>query len=294
LADRSVRTPVPATDPDADTRPPVVKPRGGGLRPSSPGRRRVIRGIIGVLVFLLIGEVIGRIGLVDRSYLPPSSTVLLRVGDLLTNGSFLQDVGFTLKAWAVGLLIAILIAVPSGLVLGSLPFVNSAVRVLIEFLRPIPAVALIPLVILMVAEQGKIEYTLAAYAAVWPILINTIYAVGDVDPVAREMARSFGLGGFAILRRIALPSVAPFVATGVRVASSIALIVTISTELIAGGGEHGIGIFVLTASADAGRADVVFAAAGIAGLLGFLIDLGMRYLERRLFRWHFERLGRQS
>jgi NitT/TauT family transport system permease protein len=247
-----------------------------------------------VLVFLLIGEVIGRLGLVDRTYLPPSSTVLRRAGDLLTNGGFLQDVGFTLKAWAIGLLIAVLIAVPSGLVLGSLPFVNSAVRVLIEFLRPIPAVALIPLVILMVAEQGKIEYTLAAYAAVWPILINTIYAVGDVDPVAREMARSFGLGGFAILRRIALPSVAPFVATGVRVASSIALIVTISTELIAGGGEHGIGIFVLTASADASRADVVFAAAGIAGLLGFLIDLSMRYLERRLFRWHFERLGRQA
>ncbi|GAB2862159.1 ABC transporter permease [Actinoallomurus bryophytorum] len=248
----------------------------------------------GVLVFLLAGEVIGRIGLVDRSYLPPSSAVLLRIGDLLTNGGFLQDVGFTMKAWAVGLLIAILIAVPSGLVLGSLPWVNSAVRVLIEFLRPIPAVALIPLVILMVAEQSKIEQILAAYAALWPILINTIYAVGDVDPVPREMARSFGLGRLVILTRIALPSVAPFVATGIRVASSIALIVTISTELIAGGGEHGIGIFVLSASAVAGNADVVFAAAAIAGLLGYLIDLGMRYLERRMFRWHFERLGRTA
>jgi NitT/TauT family transport system permease protein len=191
----------------------------------------------------------------------------------------------------VGLLIAIVIAVPSGLILGSLPFVNSAVRMLIEFLRPIPAVALIPLVILMIADQARIEQTLAAYAALWPILINTIYAVGDVDPVPQEMARSFGLGRLVILRRIALPSVAPFVATGIRVASSIALIVTISTELIAGGGEHGIGIYILNASADAGRADVVFAAAGIAGLLGYLIDLGMRSLERRMFRWHFERLG---
>ena len=246
-----------------------------------------------MLVFLLIGEVLGRIGLVDRTYLPPSSTVLRRAGDLVTDGGFLRDIGFTLKVWAVGLLIAVLIAVPSGLLLGSLPFVNSAVRVLIEFLRPIPAVALIPLVILMVAEQGRIEQILAAYAALWPILINTIYAVGDVDPVAREMARSFGLGRFAILRRVALPSVAPFVATGVRVASSIALIVTISTELTSGG-EHGIGIFILNASADLGHADVVFAAAGIAGLLGFLIDLSMRFLERRLFRWHFERLGRQA
>jgi NitT/TauT family transport system permease protein len=194
----------------------------------------------------------------------------------------------------VGLVIAAVIAVPVGLLLGSLPFVNSAVRMLVEFLRPIPAVALIPLVILMIPEQAQIEQTLAAYAAVWPILINTIYAVGDVDPVPREMARSFGLGRFVILTRVALPSVAPFVATGIRVASSIALIVTISTELIAGGGEHGIGIFILNASANAGQADVVFAAAGLAGLLGFLIDLAMRTLERRLFRWHFERLGRSS
>ena len=260
----------------------------------SPKGGRLLRGLIGVLIFLLIGEVIGRIGLVDRSYLPPSSTVLRRAAGLITDGGFLQDVGSTLGVWAVGLLVAIVIAVPSGLVLGSLPFVNSAVRVLIEFLRPIPAVALIPLVILMIADQARIEQTLAAYAALWPILINTIYAVGDVDPVPKEMARSFGLGRLVILARIALPSVAPFVATGIRVASSIALIVTISTELIAGGGEHGIGIYILNASADAGSADVVFAAAGIAGLLGYLIDVGMRYLERRMFRWHFERLGRPA
>ncbi|MDN3360115.1 ABC transporter permease [Actinomadura sp. DC4] len=247
-----------------------------------------------MLVFLLIGEVIGRIGLVDRSYLPPASSVLARAGGLLTDGGFLQDVAWTLKVWAVGLLIAVVIAVPVGLLLGSLPVVNSAVRVLIEFLRPIPAVALIPLVILMIADQAQIEQTLAAYAAMWPILINTVYAVGDVDPVPREMARSFGLGRAVILARVALPSVAPFVATGIRVASSIALIVTISTELTAGGGEHGIGIFILNASSDATHADVVFAAAGIAGLLGYLIDVTMRTIERRLFRWHYERLGRAS
>ncbi|MFB9836639.1 ABC transporter permease [Actinoallomurus acaciae] len=291
MADRSVRTPVPATDSIAGSR---IRAAGQRNEKKQPRAGRIVRGVVGVLVFLLIGEVIGRIGLVDRSYLPPSSAVLARAARLIVNGGFLHDVGWTLTAWAVGLLIAAVIAVPVGLLLGSLPFVNSAVRMLIEFLRPIPAVALIPLVILMIAEQAQIEQTLAAYAAVWPILINTIYAVGDVDPVPREMARSFGMGRLVILTRVALPSVAPFVATGIRVASSIALIVTISTELISGGGEHGIGIFILNASANAGQADVVFAAAGIAGLLGFLIDLAMRALERRLFRWHFERLGRAS
>lgn len=233
-------------------------------------------------------------GLVSRIDFPPPSSVFARAGDLLTSGDFLKDIGFTLQVWATGMVAAIVIAVVAGLLLGSLPVVNSAVRVLVEFLRPIPAVALIPLVILMIPDQGQIERTLAAYAAMWPILINTVYAVGDIDPVARDMARTFGFGRWQILGRIALPSVAPFVVTGIRVASSIALVVTISTELIAGGGAHGIGIFILESSAAPDNADMVFAAAGIAGVLGILIDLIMRRLERRLFRWHFERLGRSA
>ncbi|MFI6070205.1 ABC transporter permease [Actinoplanes sp. NPDC051343] len=253
--------------------------------------RRFLRGGTGVLVFLVAGEVLGRIGLVDRGYLPPSSAVLARTAGLVADAGFRQDVAATLEVWAAGLLIALLIAVPGGLLLGSLPVVNSAVRVLVEFLRPIPAVALIPLVILIVADQRQMQRDLAAYAALWPILLNTIYAVGDVDPGTRDMARSFGLSGPAILARIALPSAAPFIATGTRVASAIALVVTVSTELIAGGGEHGIGIFVLNASADAGHADVVFAAAAIAGLLGYAIDLALRTVERRVFRWHFQRLA---
>lgn len=260
-------------------------------RPRGRQPKRFLRGAAGVLVFLLAGEVLGRVGLVDRGYLPPSSAVLARAAGLIMDAGFLRDVAATLEVWAGGLLLAILIAVPGGLLLGSLPVVNSAVRVLIEFLRPIPAVALIPLVVLIVADQRQMERDLAAWAALWPILINTIYAVGDVDPVTRDMARSFGLSGWAVLVRIALPSAAPFVATGIRVASAIALVVTISTELIAGGGEHGIGIFVLNASADAGHADVVFAAAAIAGLLGYAIDLALRMLERRAFRWHFQRLA---
>jgi NitT/TauT family transport system permease protein len=246
------------------------------------------RGLIGVLVFLLIGEVIGRAGLVDRTFLPPSSTVLARAGELLTDGEFLQDIAATLLAWGSGLLLAAAIAVPAGLLLGSLPLVNSAAGVLVEFLRPIPGVALIPLALLLIADQAQLERTVVAYAALWPILINTIYAVGDVDPVARDMARCFGLGRIALLIRIALPSVAPFVATGIRISSSIALIVAITTELVAGGGQHGIGMFIIQASSGIGQTAVVFAAVTITGVVGYLLDVGMRRGERSLFRWHFE------
>ena len=243
-----------------------------------------------MLIFLLIGEAVGRAGIVDRTFLPPTSTVLARAAELVTDGGFLQDIGATLLSWGSGLLLATAIAVPMGLLLGSLPLVNSAAAVLIEFLRPIPGVALIPLALLLIADQGRLERTVVAYAALWPILINTVYGVGDVDPVARDMARCFGLGKIALVLRLSLPSVAPFVATGVRISSSIALIVAITTELVAGGGQHGIGMFIIQASSGIGQTAVVFAAVMITGVLGYLLDVGLRRGERRLFRWHFESL----
>lgn len=267
---------------------PVKTPARGLRARSFTGR--LVRGSIGVVALLLIGELVGRAGLVDRSFLPPSSTVLAHVGRLVMDGGFLGDVVFTLGGWATGLLIATVIAVPAGILLGSLPVVDSAARVLVEFLRPIPAVALVPLVLLVVSDQSQMERILAAYAATWPILINTIYGAGDVDPVARDMARCFGLSRTAILVRVWLPSVAPFVATGVRLASSVALIVTISTELISGGGGSGLGQFIFDASGNPDGAADVFAAIVVTGALGLLLDALLRHTERRAFRWHFEQL----
>jgi NitT/TauT family transport system permease protein len=270
-----------------DTPVAVVRPV---RRLRSRGAGRLLRGLVGVVVVLLLGELVGRAGFVDRSFLPPSSTVLAHVGRLVTDGGFLGDVAFTFGAWASGLLVASVIAVPAGVLFGSVPVVNSAARVLVEFLRPIPAVALVPLVLLIVADQSEMERVLAAYAATWPILINTIYGASDVDPLARDMARCFGLSRIAILVRVWLPSVAPFVATGVRLGSSVALIVTISTELISGGGGNGLGQFIFDASGNPDGAADVFAAVVVTGGLGLLLDVLLRYGERKAFRWHFERL----
>ena len=263
----------------------------GKLRAPPRGGVRFARGSFGVLLLLLAGEVFGRAGLVDRSYLPPTSTVLAHVGGLVTSTGFLGDVAFTLVGWSSGLLIATVVAVPAGLLLGSRPMVNSAARVLVEFLRPIPAVALIPLVLLFIADQAEMERALAAYAATWPILMNTIYGAGDVDPEARDMARCFGLSRAAILFRVWLPSVAPVAATGVRVASSVALIVTVSTELISGSGGNGLGQFILDASGDPDGAADVFAAVAITGALGLFLDGLLQYAGRKTLRWHFEQLG---
>lgn len=254
-------------------------------------RRRIVRGTGGVVGLLVLAELVPRLGIVSPADWPPSSTVVARMAGLLADGAFRTDVAATLGVWAAGLGLALLVAVPAGLLLGSVPVVNAAARLLVEFLRPIPAVALIPIALLLFASQAQMELALSAYAGAWPILLNTIYAVGEVDPVAVDTARSFGFGRLSVTRRVVLPSVAPFVVTGARVASAIALIVPIGTEMIAGG-TTGIGVFILKASGSVpSGAPSVFAAAAIAGLISYLIDLGLRAAERRLFAWHFARLA---
>lgn len=242
-------------------------------------------GAIGAAGLFCVMEAVGRSGLIA---FPLASTVLGRAASLLTDGEFLADVASTLGAWAIGLLLTVMLAVPAGFLLGSLPRVESALRPILEFLRPIPSIALIPLALAVFSDRFDMKITLIVYAATWPILINTIYGLKDVDPLAKETLRSFGFGKPAVLWRVSLPSTAPFIATGVRLASAIALIVVISTELL-GGGAQGIGSYVLESSGGVDAVEYVLAAAIWAGIIGVVTNSLFVLVERRVFRWHTAR-----
>lgn len=249
---------------------------------------RAVRGAMGIAGAVVVVELLSRSGAVDPAALPPASTILARVVELVADTTFLSHVLATLIAWAGGLLLAIAVAVPAGLALGSVRFLGEAGRVVVEFLRPIPSVALIPLALIMFASTTNAKMTLVMYAATWPILINTLYAMRDVDPLAKETLRSFGFGPPAVLLRVTLPSAAPFVATGIRIAASIGLIVVIGAELFAGG-EKGIGTYLLETQSGGGRPDYLLAGAVWAGLIGLVANTLLLRTERVVFRWHSAR-----
>jgi NitT/TauT family transport system permease protein len=250
-----------------------------------------VRGLLGVLIFLCVAELLGSIRAISRSALPLISTVLGQAFGLLGNTQFLEDAGATLQAWAVGMAIVVVVGVPCGLVLGSVPVVRSATRAIVEFLRPIPPVALIPLVALVLGPGLRMNLTLIVYAAIWPVLFNTIYGLDDVDPVAKETLRAFGFGRLAVIWRVSLPAAAPFIATGIRIASSIALIVNIATGVITGRIDgNGIGAFISDANT-AGNINPVLAAALWAGVLGLALNGLLLWAERRALPWHRAYLG---
>jgi NitT/TauT family transport system permease protein len=146
-------------------------------------------------------------------------------------------------------------------------------------------VILLPLVLLVVQESHATEVVLIVFAAVWPVLVNTVYGIDEVDPLAVQTLRSFGFGPVAVAWRVSLPSAAPFIATGVRLAASVAFVTAVAVELI-GSGMNGIGNFLV--QQESGTASVVplLALAVLSGLLGLLLNAVLAGADRRVFRWH--------
>ena len=262
-----------------------------GVRPQARTRPRVSRQrALEVAVFaasiaaaLVVWELVSRTGLIDQRDLPPMSAAFTELWHLMGTQDFWIAFARTVRGWFIGLTLATLLAVPIGIVIGASDFAHAAFRVPIEFLRPIPSAALIPLLFLTLGTNINSEIFLATFGAFWPILIQTMYGVHDVDPVATETARAFGIGKLETLYRITLPSSVPYIITGVRIASTVALILAFTAELFMG--IPGLGQMLNIAQAY-GLNDQLYALAIATGFLGIGIHLLMSAFEVRVLRWH--------
>jgi ABC-type nitrate/sulfonate/bicarbonate transport system permease component len=238
---------------------------------------------VSVIAALALWEVISRTGVIAQRDLPSMSDSFKALWEMMKTGAFWHDVLLTVRGWALGLGVAAALAIPIGIALGSSDFAASALRVPIEFLRPIPSAALIPLLFLTLGTNIKSEVFLAAFGAFWPLLVQTMYGVRDVDPLALDTGRSFGLGRLERLYRITLPSTVPYLGTGLRISSTIALILAFTAELFMG--IPGLGQAVNQAQAY-GLNDQLYALALATGFLGVAIHVVFNGIEARALRWH--------
>ena len=200
----------------------------------------------------------------------------------LSSGTLAGDFGTTLESYTEGLVLAIAIGVLLGLAIGSSRTLMNATSVVIEFLRPIPAVALIPVAILSFGLDAPMRRFVIAFAAVWPILVNTTYGVRGVDRLLHDVGRTSGLTRAATFVRVTLPAALPSIATGVRVSASIALVVCVTVEFVTRTG--GLGAY-MHEQQDAFRIPELYAAVVLTGILGYAISVAIRITQRRLVFW---------
>jgi len=240
-------------------------------------------GLVGLLAFGGLLELLPRAGLVPAGYLPPSSRIARALADQARRAEFWTALGDTVRTWLTGLAIAVTAGLVCGIVIGSVPALRTATASTVEFLRPIPSVALIPLAVLLYGTGIRATLVLVVYAAFWQVLVQVLHGVGDVDPVARDTALSYRLGRWARVRYLVWPTALPYALTGVRLATSVALVLAVTGELVIG--TPGLGREIAVAQGS-GAVPAMYALVVVTGLLGVAANLVTRAAERRVLAWH--------
>jgi ABC-type nitrate/sulfonate/bicarbonate transport system permease component len=232
---------------------------------------------------LLVWEFSARSSPVLQAYFPPISRITASLIELLLSGEIWLHLRVTVGRFFGGYLLAAMIAVTLGVILGYIRLAYSFFEALIEFLRPMPSVAIIPVAILLLGIGSPMIVAVTVYACAWPILINTIDGVRNIDRTLLDTGRTFGLARWKILRAIALPAASPYIATGLRISLPIALILVTTSEMVVGG--RGLGFFILDEERSFQTSNM-YAGIVLVAVLGYLLNRLSTVLENKVMAWH--------
>jgi len=235
-----------------------------------------------ILAFLTFWEIAPRIGLAEPAFLPPLSTVLASGWELVRNGQLANHVQASLSRSLVGFAMAIGHAVPLGLAIGWYRRFASVVNPLLEALRNTAALALLPVFILVLGIGESSKIALVVYSCSWPILLNTITAVRNVDPLLIKSARTMGLSSFQLFRKVILPASLPTIFVGIRLAGAYSLLVLVAAEMV--GAKAGLGYLIIYAQYNFQIPHMYVGILSIT-LLGLLFNQALQQVEKRFTRW---------
>lgn len=238
--------------------------------------------VAGVLLFW---EAITVGGVVSPVQFPTMTDTMAALGQELALGRVWPAVGATLAGWFIGMVVTIVLGLVIGTALAFNEFAQRSAAPVIEIFKAIPAIAILPLVILVAGSTLPMKVFLVCFAAFWPFLIQVIYGVRSMDPIVLDTARALGIRGARRFLAISIPSSSPYLVTGMRIASAQALILCIVAEIV--GGAAGIGRNILLAQNTGVDAyPTMYAYILVAGILGVALTGAFFLLEKRVMHWH--------
>jgi ABC-type nitrate/sulfonate/bicarbonate transport system permease component len=216
-------------------------------------------------------------------FYPPLREILQVFEDTWVFERFGTDVVPSMKRFVEGFAIAVVLGVSIGLLLGLTPLARRATAPTIDFLRSIPAVALVSVFIVLLGFGDLAKVTAIAFAAFFPILLNTIDGVRGVDPVQLDLARAYKVKFGQKIVKIVLPAASPQIFAGLRISLAVALLVMAFSEMFAG--TNGVGFFILFTQ-DTFRIPEMWSGIILLGIIGYVVNLFFVLAERRIMRWH--------
>jgi sulfonate transport system permease protein len=235
------------------------------------------------VVLVIVWEFLAQTGWLSPHVLPAPSKVIRTAFKLATTGSLLNDLGVSLLRAAAGFSIGGAVGLTLGILVGFSRVAEAAVDRSVQMIRAIPFLAALPLVIVWLGVGEAEKIFLVALGVTFPIYINTVLGIRQVDPKLLELGRIQGLNAIQMIRRIILPGALPSILTGVRYALATAWLALVVAETI--GAQSGIGFLAMDAR-EFLRTDVIVLTIVIYALIGVAADAIARFLERRLLAWH--------
>jgi ABC-type nitrate/sulfonate/bicarbonate transport system permease component len=241
-----------------------------------------IAGIAVVALLIWAWQGIADARLVSPVYLPSPTRTYFALMHGFASGDLAVKIFGTIAHMIEGWLVASVAGVALGALIGSSGAARAYIGPMLEFLRPLPASAVIPVAIAIFGLSHAMAIGVIAFGAIWPMLLATIHGFAAVEPRLYEVARVLHLSRAAVIFKIALPSALPDILAGLRLGLTVALILSVICEMIAG--LDGLGNWVLL-SARMFRSPDLFAGVILLGAIGFAGALALNVAERRLLAW---------
>ena len=239
--------------------------------------------IIVPFIILVIWAFFSNLKLISPLFLSTPQAVFLEIINLFSSGAILPDILFTFYRTLLGFIIACLIGIPLGLLMGYSNKIYYSLEFIVEFFRSIPATALFPLFLLFfgIGDQSKIALT--AWAAGLVLIINSMYGVHLGKELRIKSAKTMRISGFSLFQKIIFPEALPQIFSGMRIAISLSLVIVVVTEMFIGT-NFGLGHRIIDAQL-VYKIPEMYATIFIVGVLGFLINKGFIYSEKKVVHW---------
>ena len=255
--------------------PPAFRPAFRRL--AAFGQRSLL-----LLALLAIWEAVPRLGLTDPAFLPPFSEVVSAGWQLAQTGELYDDVGASLLRALSGFLISVALIVPLGLAIGWYGRLGDLLNQMIEVCRNTAPLALLPVFILLLGIGELSKITMVVYSCAWPLLLNTIAGVKQVDPLLVKSARTMGATPQQLFRKVILPAALPTMFVGIRLASASAMLVLVASEMV--GAKAGLGYLIIYSQYSFLIPQMYFGILAIT-VIGLSFNALLEALERHLMRW---------
>jgi NitT/TauT family transport system permease protein len=272
----TVADPAPAPDPG------VPRPRRKIGRTVLHAGNWVFRTTIVLALLIAFWEIAPRVGLVDKTFLPPFSDVIKALTDLAQSGQLSEHISASVGRALKGFVVAVVVAVPLGIVIGWYRPVAQLLNPVLELFRNTAALALLPVFVLILGIGETSKVALVIYACMFPILLNTISGVRTVDPLLIKSARSLGLSSFRLFQKVILPASLPTIFTGIRLSAAASILVLIAAEMV--GARSGLGYLIMASQLNF-QIPQMYAGIVTIALVGLIFNTVLVLIERRFSRW---------